>query len=96
MNSAIFLTLAFMTAPAYSADNNCLLSEQQQSSLILAEGPKALLSQPTSDCFQRLLKDELELLQRRGSSLARDHKNVIEKMLLSATRAEDAKGSIHE
>jgi hypothetical protein len=96
MKSAIFSFLVLTTATAYSADNNCLLSEQQQSRLILAEGPKALLSQTTSDCFQRLLKDEIEMLQRGDSPLAHDRKGVIEKMLLAATREEDAKSKRHE
>lgn len=96
MNSAIFFLLVLGTATAYSGDNNCLMNEHQLNSLILSEGPKALLSQTTSDCFQRLLKDELELLQRRDSPLAQDRKGVIEKMLLAATREEDATRTAHE
>lgn len=92
MNRALFLLiLPFFAATTFAADNSCLMTEQQQHNVILTEGPKALSDQSTSDCFQRLVKDEMELLKRDGSTISGDKKAVIEEMLKTAQHEEDEK-----
>lgn len=93
MKLGLFVITSLMTASsvyAESLSSSCFMSEEQQRDTILSEAPKALKSQSTNECFQRLLKDELEHLKRNHSPLAKDRQGIIEEMFQSAIREEEA------
>jgi len=94
MKLALFFITILMTVSstfAESLSSSCFMSEEQQRDTILSEAPKALKSQSTNECFQRLVKDELEHLKNNHSPLAKDRQGVIEELLQSAIREEDTR-----
>jgi len=84
----LLFTQALITAHASSDEGMCLLPERQQQNLILREGPKALESETSNDCFNRLVKDEATVLKQGHSPIAEDHEAVIDSMIQSALHAQ--------
>jgi hypothetical protein len=80
-----FLALHGLTATiAFAEDSTCLMADRQQQNLILTEGPKALKSETTSECFKSILKDEMTLLKEGDSPIANDSVSAIHSLMHAA------------
>jgi hypothetical protein len=84
--SILVLTMTFSAGIA-SAQSSCLMTMAQQRQMILSEGPRALQGRG-SECFERLLKGQMDLLKKAGASNADDRLSVIQDLLASTMKAE--------
>jgi hypothetical protein len=85
----IFVLPVCMVSTAVAYESPCLLGDHQQQSLILTEGPKALESESTNDCFKAIVRDEMQLLKDGESPIAGDREAAIEDLLQAASENQE-------
>jgi hypothetical protein len=82
------LITTFSGLQAMASDKSCLMSLEEQRTMIMTEGTRALNDEPTSECFERLVASEMQTLKKSAAKSALDRKAVIRDMQESAVKGE--------